>query len=692
MIGIHSSNILKLPFVAEYLGATVKRYVRCKVGIWSATAGWGRRPSGLAAVNGARANALPCLLLEDGFLRSFGTGRGSPPLSLVVDRCGIYYDSTAPSDLENYLNTVPQFGLVDAADVMRAKQAILHFQLSKYNAAPAWDASLLRTEDVCRVLVIDQTVGDQSVAFGGACAETFAQMLAAARAENPHATVYIKTHPEVSAGKKQGYLTHIQDSWEAGARTVMVRQPVAPQSLFVHMDRVYTVTSTMGFEALLAGKPVSVFGLPWYAGWGVTDDRLVCTRRAQRHSVEALFAAAYLHYPRYLNPITHKIGTIFDVIDWLILQRAMAKQYAGPLMGVGFRHWKAANLARMLSPSQRARFVSAADKLKPVDGAAVGAFVHWGHDVPEALHRLAAQCGKNVLRMEDGFVRSVGLGSDLIPPQSFILDEMGIYFDPRTPSKLEHILSTMVFSDADLARARYVRGLMVEHGISKYNLELKGAVCWPSQGRMVVLVVGQVEDDASIRCGGVNIITNLGLLAAARQACPTAYIVYKPHPDVVYGRRKGKLSLREAKKWADHVELSGSVIACIEACDAVHTITSLTGFDALLRGKQVVVYGQPFYAGWGLTVDVEATAPGLLRRTRHLHLDELVAGALLHYPLYWDKILQGYTTCEAVLNHIVAERAALAAAGRLSRLKVGYMRRQWRKIAILLAGWGVRTG
>lgn len=170
-----------------------------------------------------------------------------------------------------------------------------------------------------RVLVIDQTAGDLSVSLGGADAGTFAAMLAAARHENPDATIYVKTHPEVSAGRKGGYLTHVQDD----ARTVVLRQPLNPLSLIEQMDRVYVVSSIMGFEALLAGKPVSVFGLPWYAGWGATDDRQVCPRRTRKRSVDELFAAAYFHYTRYLDPVTHRRGTIFDVIGWLVRQREM---------------------------------------------------------------------------------------------------------------------------------------------------------------------------------------------------------------------------------------------------------------------------------------------------------------------------------------------------------------------------------
>ena len=202
----------------------------------------------------------------------------------------------------------------------------------------------------------------------------------------------------------------------------------------------------------------------------------------------------------------------------------------------------------------------------------------------------------------------------------------------------------------------------------------------------MLLVPGQVEDDASIRLGCVEVRTNLGLLQAARAACPDAFIVYKPHPDVTSGNRKGRLALDEARRWADHVETEVSVVSCVEACDEVHTMTSLTGFDALLRGKKVVAYGQPFYAGWGLTQDVmpPKDAPAFARRQRRLTLDELVAGTLLRYPIYWDPQLKGYTTCMAVLRSLVAERDALERSGGLDRLRAGWVRRQLRKAGILL--------
>nr|WP_235670374.1 capsular polysaccharide biosynthesis protein [Prosthecochloris vibrioformis] len=684
-IGIFSKGILRIPFLSAMLGSRVAHISDLRGGaLLSAVAGWGVKQNTLQARKYALDHGLPYLSLEDGFLRSFGTGERFPPLSVVVDREGIYYDSTGPSALESLLNGPEDLLSGLEEDVRRAKELILLHRLSKYNHAPAFDGGLLRAGDTERVLVVDQTAGDMSVRVGGADSGSFMAMLNAARAENPRATVYVKTHPEVSSGRKRGYLTDVVSD----GRTVVLREAMNPMSLVMAMDRVYVVSSTMGFEALLAGKPVSCFGVPWYAGWGVTDDRQACGRRVVRRSVDELFAAGYFHYPRYLDPVLHKRGTIFDVIMWLVLQRAMAERFPGRMIGVGFRRWKAENLKPMLSLHRDGVvFVRDGEEVAQVRPEGKDRLVVWGRSVPEGVEALARGRGARVVHMEDGFIRSVGLGSDLIRPLSVVLDERGIYFDPSAPSDLEHILVTGVFDAVELERARKVRAFIVEHGITKYNHEPRERAVWSSKGRLVVLVPGQVEDDASIRLGCGAVRTNIGLLGAVREALPTAFIVYKPHPDVMSGNRAGRVALKEALRFADHVETALSVVSCIEACDELHTLTSLSGFDALLRGKRVVTYGQPFYAGWGLTEDRMQGGLAFMRRARRLSLLELVAGVLLRYPLYWDWDLKGYTTCEAVLHRIVETRTALEANGGLERLRVGYVRRQWRKAGILGRAW-----
>lgn len=690
LLGILSPGIARLPLLSTLVGAAVQRLGIGRFTAVDAVAGWGLRPSTRKAVAYAQRHGLPYVALEDGFLRSFGTGQHFPPLSIVMDDTGIYYDCTRPSALESLLANDADVLQPDASKVQQARAQLLQARLSKYNHAPDLEPGVLRADDQQRVLLVDQTAGDMSVALGGADAATFAAMLAAALEENPEATVYVKTHPEVSAGRKGGYLTDVKPS----KRVVVLRDAVNPLSLIRQMDKVYVVSSTMGFEALLAGKPVTCFGVPWYAGWGVTDDRLpqhpAMTRRAAgtglRRTVDELFAAGYMHYTRYLNPETHQRGDIQDVMAWLARQRQVAQRFGGRMIVVGFRRWKAANVQAMLSLKPGAVvFVKNAQAAAALQPQGQDCLICWGRVPPAGLEALAAQCGVRLLRMEDGFVRSVGLGSDLIPPQSFVLDGRGIYFDPGQPSDLEDMLNTRTLTEEDLCRAQAVRAFIVRHGITKYNLEPLMPVDWPSAGPQVVLVPGQVEDDASIRfgCDTAGVCTNLGLLQAARAQFPQAFIVYKPHPDVASGNRRGQLVLRAALQWADHVEVQASVVSCIEACGVVVTMTSLTGFDALLRGKQVVVHGRPFYAGWGLTQD-QLPVP---RRARTRSLDELVACALLHYPLYWDPVLKGYTSCEAVLQQLLQRREVLQQSGQLKRLRVGYVRRQWRKMIILAHSW-----
>lgn len=679
MIGIFSRRIFYQPAVRILLAAGLRR-----LHVWhwlassrrlTAVAGWGLRKTTRGARAYAARRALPYIALEDGFLRSFGTGQDSPALSLVSDRQGIYYASDRPSELETLLAS--EEDLLDGVEApcRRAMAQILDSRLSKYNLAPDLAPGALGPHEGGSVLVVDQTVGDAGVTYGGADAGTFARMLAAAKEENPGATIYVKTHPEVSSGAKRGYFSDIP----ADRRTVLLRAAVNPLSLIAHMDRVYVATSHFGFEALLAGKPVTCFGTPWYAGWGATDDRQPCPRRGRRRSVPELFAAAYWHYTRYLDPVTYQRGEIFDVIEWLRRQREKAFECPGRTIAVGYRRWKADNIRPFLGPDDgRVHFVrsaAAAARLKPGPDDRL---VVWGGDPVEAVTALARESGAALLRMEDGFVRSVGLGSDFIPPLSLVLDGTGIYFDPRQPSDLERLLNAMAFSAEDRDRAAKVRRDIVRHGITKYNVERRQEPAWSPAGRRVVLVPGQVEDDASIRYGCEEVRTNLGLLHAVRQECPDAYIVYKPHPDVFARNRAGRVHLKLATRYADAIETVCSIVSCVEACDEVHTMTSLAGFDALLRGKTVTVHGRPFYAGWGLTRD-RLPIP---RRERALDLDELVAGALLHYPIYWDHALKGFTTCEAVIGQLVRQRDALIARHGQGAARMGATRRTWRKVKL----------
>lgn len=638
-----------------------------------AVVGWGLRPSTTRPRAICERIGLPYIALEDGFLRAFGTGATHPGLSLVVDHEGIYYDARRSSRLESLLASPTNLLTGPGEDYQRARDLILEHRLSKYNAAP--DTLPLALPAGKRVLLIDQTQGDASIACGLASDATFTEMLQAARREHPDATLLIKTHPEVSRGDKRGYFSDLQS--QPGC--LLIRDAVNPLALIEQVDHVYVVTSQVGFEALLLGKPVSCFGLPWYAGWGATDDRIACSRRQRQRSVDELFAAAYLHYTRYLNPETHERGTIFDVITWLRRQREHHARQRGRNIAVGFRRWKAHNIGPLLGlDASRTVFVPHAKAAAALNPMPDDALIVWGANPSEATRELARNSGAQLTYMEDGFIRSVGLGSDFIAPHALVLDPAGLYFDVRQPSSLEKLLGERRYTEQDRERARQVRAMIVEHQLTKYNIEPTQTPAWQDPARHTVLVPGQVEDDASILYGCGPIRDNLSLLRAVREARPEAYIVYKPHPDVAVRNRHGKVHRDDALRYADAIETQVSIVNCINACDEVHTMTSLSGFEGLLRGKHVVTYGSPFYAGWGLTEDRLPIA----RRQRRLTLDELVAGTLLHYPVYWDWTLKGYTSCEAALRQILARRDHLIQTGQLHTIRKNYLQRQWHKIKL----------
>jgi len=263
-----------------------------------------------------------------------------------------------------------------------------------------------------------------------------------------------------------------------------------------------------------------------------------------------------------------------------------------------------------------------------------GALAVWPSRVPSAAMDEARRQGVTIAKVEDGFLRSSGLGAALHPPGSVVVDRSGIYYDARFPSDMEKLLATHGFTPALERRAARLRAMIRASGVTKYGKDMGQMIDLP-QGRRTVLAVGQVEDDLSVEYGGAGVTGNLDLLQRVRAAEPDAFIVYRPHPDVQAGLRKGHLGEATILALADAIDTGSPLMALVRTVDEVHVLSSLTGFEALMRDRPVTVHGMPFYAGWGLTRDL---APPNGRRGRQLTLDQLVAGALILYPRYLDPV------------------------------------------------------
>ena len=595
-----------------------------------AVVGWGNKANTAKAQAYAHQKQLPYYRLEDGFLRSFDLGvNGAPPLSLILDKSGIYYDASQPSDLERLI-VGSTFTDAEVSQAETAKALILAHQLSKYNK---YTNRLPEALNAGRhVLVVDQTRGDVSISGAMANQATFAHMLAMAKQENPHAKIWIKTHPDVAAGKKQGNLDY-QDDTGIG----VISEPVNPLALMEKMEAVYTVSSQMGFEALLLKKKVVTFGIPWYAGWGLTDDRhdqIGCLKDTQRRAPRTLiqlFTAAYLQYCRYLNPITGAASSLLDTIDYLAKQKSDYRLLECNLVSFGLSAWKRLTFAPFFnSLGITVRHTRSLSRLQKWAQQQPITVLLWGMKHPH-ISEWAQQQRIAVMRVEDGFLRSAGLGSNLTPPLSLSFDDEGIYFNPQQASRLESILNHAHFHPHELDTANELIQQLIKHHLNKYNVGSETSLPTLPETERRILVPGQVEDDASIRFGTTRIQTNLALLQAVRQANPDAYIIYKPHPDVLSGNRIGDIPPAQVLNYANKLIENANISVCIDVVDEIHTMTSLAGFEGLVRGKKVTCYGQPFYAGWGLTQDM-AGAPS--RRQQKRTLAELVAATLIRYPVY----------------------------------------------------------
>jgi len=285
--------------------------------------GWARKKTGRFALWCYKTFGGSITLQEDGFIRSIGLGvDGSLSFSLVEDNVGIYYDATTPSKLENILNSYDFTADKELmADAKRAMVYMLEHNISKYNSTAFVDKHIVEKYELNavqkRVLLIAQTAGDASLEYGMLSSFSTDDMLNTAISENPDAKIYLKIHPDVLSGKKKSDI----DIGEAKKHCTIIEEDLNPLSLLKYFDKVYTKTSGMGFEALLVGCECVCFGMPFYAGWGVTIDKSVCLRRQTQRSVEEVFAAAYILYTRYYNPYEKRDCDIFEVMQEIVKRR-----------------------------------------------------------------------------------------------------------------------------------------------------------------------------------------------------------------------------------------------------------------------------------------------------------------------------------------------------------------------------------
>ena len=602
---------------------------------------WGRSPTAGRGEWAAARHGAPLIRVEDAFLRSLRPGRqggaGNGPLGLLIDPVGVHFDASGPSRIEEI---AARNALDDSNILSRARDGIARLMasdLSKYNMhdpdhpppPPGY------------VLLIDQTRGDASIRHAGASAATFQAMLATAREEHPAARIVIKTHPETRAGLRPGHF----GAADLPPGVMLCDEPVSPWRLLEGAVAVYTVSSQMGFEAILAGHRPRVFGLPFYAGWGLSADEQPCPRRRRSLTRAQLFAAAMILAPTWYDPCRDRLCSFEEAVDQLEADTFAWRSDRRGHVALDMRLWKRGPLQAVLGRERPVVFARDAARGAEVAARTGRRLIGWGSRSPDL---------PGLIRVEDGFLRSRGLGADLVPPLSLVMDDLGLYYDPGRESRLERLILSPL-PPGGVARAERLMARLIALNLSKYNLETPPLPDLPPGHR--ILVPGQVEDDASIRLGAGSVRTNRALLQTVRAANPDAVILFKPHPDVEAGLRPGAIPEAELTGLADMTLRRADPIALIATCDEVWTITSTLGFEALLRGRPVTTLGAPFYAGWGLTRDLGPVPPRRLRRADgslqpRPTLAALVHAALIAYPRYFDPVTRRPCPPEVALDRL----------------------------------------
>ena len=602
---------------------------------------WGMKKSGNKIRNKkTKLYNFVIVYLEDGFIHSFGTKKTKIPLSICTDKHGIYYDYKSKSELFDYIKQE-----LSKKELLRSKNLISlwkDYGISKYNYS-----NFLEPPNEPFVLLIDQTYGDLSIMYGGADIDSFRRMYDFAVNKWPNLTILIKLHPDVISKKKRGYLREYLHSKK---NIKVISEHGQINKLIESCTALCVVTSQVGFEGLIYGKEVHVFGNPFYSGWGLTiDHSLSIDRKKNNASLEQLVFSSLVKYQTYLDPRNKKICEIEKIIFYLFKVRKNNNFFPNNLYCLNLTPWKARQIKNFTKEIKDIRLYP----FRKYNSGMKNVLV-WGKE-----YNSNEQIAKtdHFIRVEDGFIRSVGLGGDLFSPVSLLFDKKGIHYDFSKPSDLEELLQNRFVNNEELKRAKnLIREIKIKK-ISKYNLKFERNLTLYKKfhKNKTILVLGQVETDNSIVYGVPNNSikkTNYSLVCQVRKDFPNDYIIYKPHPDLEKGLRSRGLEENFIKNIADSIAYKIAIEELFEISDRVAVFTSLGGFEALLREIPVTCYGLPFYAGWGLTEDKFLNKCIAERRTRNLSLEALVFIALIKYPHYYSLKFNCNTEIEYIINEI----------------------------------------
>jgi len=249
----------------------------------------------------------------------------SQGMSFTIDDITAHFDGSLPSRLEQVINSDI---VLQKDNIVRSEKlikTIVEKKITKYNYQSI--ESKIYGDKESKVLIVDQAYGDYSVYKSGASEEVFYQMINDAIEENLESDILVKIHPDMiinpnrAGAKNGGYFGNMRID---NPNVIIIKDEINPYIIIEQVQSIYVCTSQLGFEGLMSNKKVYCYGVPFYAGWGLTVDRgnmEYLKRRLKKRSLEEVFWFAYIWYSRYYSPLTKKKCEIEEILELIIFYR-----------------------------------------------------------------------------------------------------------------------------------------------------------------------------------------------------------------------------------------------------------------------------------------------------------------------------------------------------------------------------------
>lgn len=463
---------------------------------------------------------------------------------------------------------------------------------------------------------------------------------------------------------------------------------VGPEEAIHHADLVVSINSTMLFESVLSKTPsISIKYIDFPAFWekaGIPVVRSVTELstalnsflggewRADKKGMEwagrafgigSFDGAASERICAFLNTIPPRVGGGKFSKRPTAVERLFSKS-ALDVVAIPSTPVVQESSQRYFKDLVNARWLQSSREEPLAKLASADIFFQWGitpTPAKQAQRLVATELGKPTVIVEDGFLRSVGIGLSGEPGLSIILDDTTAYYDATKPSRLERLLqSGPELTEDQQYRARRAIDLIVASRVSKYNSAPDLKMDIGNAGRRKVLIVDQRYGDQSVESGLANENSFSRMLEQALERHSDCDIIVKQHPDAIIGGKSSYFSVERMDAYRSYknifsIRADVNPYALFDIVEDVYVVTSGMGFEALMAGKNVHCFGAPFYAGWGLTND---DFPLSARRTRHRSIEDVFHYAYIEASRYFDPDKQELVEVEGIVKYLLEKKAS----------------------------------